>query len=535
LPSRVVILSGRVASGKSTLAKQLEELFSARVIKTKDLNVQLEANAKQERSSLQKHGEALDRKTDGAWVCDALVPLSQGLPAGAVFVVDSARIKPQIDKIRQAFGARVVHVHLEAPKEVLSERYKRKQGHDVQELQSYDAVGRDPVESKVDQLSAVADVVIDTHRCNESDVLVRVASHLGLYGREPQRLVDVLVGGQFGSEGKGHIASYLAPEYEVLVRVGGPNAGHTVFETPKPHKLHLLPSGTPRNEDAQIVIGPGAVIEVDLLLKEIARFKVEVSRLTLDPNVMIIEKADCAAEQKLKESIGSTGQGVGAATARRITERGKDSVRLAKDIKELRPFVFSAAERLEKAYTAGKKVLLEGTQGTGLSLYHGHYPFVTSRDTTVAGCLAEAGIAPSRVRKVVVVCRTYPIRVESPAYGDSGPMAQEISWEEISNRSKIPLEELQQTEKTTTTGRRRRVAEFDWTLLWKAVVLNCPSDVALTFVDYLTITNRDARRFEQLQESTIRFINEVEHVAGAPVSLISTRFDYRSIIDRRKW
>jgi adenylosuccinate synthase len=114
-------------------------------------------------------------------------------------------------------------------------------------------------------------------------------------------------------------------------------------------------------------------------------------------------------------------------------------------------------------------------------------------------------------------------------------MAQEISWAEISNRSKIPLEELQQTEKTTTTDRRRRVAEFEWSLLRKAVVLNCPSDVALTFVDYLTIKNRDARRFEQLEESTIRFINEVEHVAGAPVSLISTRFDYRSIIDRRKW
>jgi adenylosuccinate synthase len=535
LPGKVVILSGRVASGKSTLARRLAEFFSARVIKTKDLITELEASAKLERTSLQKHGEILDRRTNGAWVCNALVPLARDLSAGAIFVVDSARIKLQIDAIRQAFGARVTHVHVEAPLEVLAARYKRKQGQEVKELESYEAVARDPVESKVDELRGVADVVIDTHRSTESDVLVRVASHLGLYGREPQRLVDVLVGGQFGSEGKGHIASYLAPEYQVLVRVGGPNAGHTVFETPKPHKLHLLPSGTPRNEDAHIVIGPGAVVDVDLLLQEISRFKVDVARLSVDPKVMIIEKSDRADEQKLKESIGSTGQGVGSATARRITERGKGSVRLARDIKELQPFIRSTGDQLERAYSAGQKVLLEGTQGTGLSLYHGEYPYVTSRDTTIAGCLAEAGIAPSRVRKAIIVCRTYPIRVQDPANSTSGPMAQEISLEEISKRSGIPLNELKETERTTTTNRERRVAEFDWSLLRKSVTLNCPTDLALTFADYLTIKNRNSRRFEQLDEATIRFINEIERVASAPVSLISTRFDYRSIIDRRKW
>lgn len=530
-----MILSGRVASGKSTLAKQLEKCFSARIVKTRKLIIELEASARSERKSLQKYGDELDRRTGGSWVCKALVTLDQESASGTIFVVDSARIKPQIDKIREAFGSRVVHVHLGAPREVLSRRYRGKRGRGVEELSSYDSVEQDPVESKVDQLSAAADVVIDTHRCTKSDVLVRVAGHLGLYGREPQRLVDVLVGGQFGSEGKGHIASHIASEYDLLVRVGGPNAGHTVFATPQPHKLHLLPSGTPRNQSAHLVIGSGAVIEVGLLLKEIAQFRVGVDRLTLDPNAIVIERSDCVAERQLRRSIGSTGQGVGAATARRIMGRGTSSVRLAKDIRELRPFVASSVERLERAYTEGKRVLLEGTQGTGLSLYHGCYPFVTSRDTTVAGCLAEAGIAPSRVRKLVLVCRTYPIRVESPDDGNSGPMAQEVSWKEISRRSGISSKELRRTERTTTTGRRRRVAEFDWSLLRKAVILNCPSDVALTFVDYLTIENRQARRFEQLAESTIRFINEIERVAGAPVSLISTRFDYRSIIDRRKW
>lgn len=105
--------------------------------------------------------------------------------------------------------------------------------------------------------------------------------------------------------------------------------------------------------------------------------------------------------------------------------------------------------------------MLEGTQGTGLSLYHGPYPYVTSRDTTVAGCLADAGISPSRVRKVIMVCRTYPIRVESPSGKTSGPMSREIDWKEVSRRSGVPESELREAEVTSTTKRKRRVSEFD--------------------------------------------------------------------------
>jgi len=95
--------------------------------------------------------------------------------------------------------------------------------------------------------------------------------------------------------------------------------------------------------------------------------------------------------------------------------------------------------------------------------------------------------------------------------------------------------ELLKSERTSTTDRERRVAEFNWTLFRKAVSLNGPTDVALTFADYIHIDNRDARRFEQLNEETLRFIEELECVASAPVSLIATRFDHRSIIDRRTW
>ena len=114
-------------------------------------------------------------------------------------------------------------------------------------------------------------------------------------------------------------------------------------------------------------------------------------------------------------------------------------------------------------------------------------------------------------------------------------MSQELTWREISLRSGVALSELQSTEKTSTTHRKRRVGEFDWELLRRTASLNGPTDIALTFSDYVSVKNRDARRFEQLSEETIRFIEEIERVAGAPFSLISTRFESRSIIDRRSW
>ena len=132
--------------------------------------------------------------------------------------------------------------------------------------------------------------------------------------------------------------------------------------------------------------------------------------------------------------------------------------------------------------------------------------------------------------------RTLPIRVESPKAGSSGPfLSDELSWEVVSARSGIDLGDLTRKEKTTTTDRARRVAEFSWTLFRKACEINSPTDIALTFVDYFSIENRVARRIEQLTRETIHFIEEVERCGGVRVSLISTRFDYRSVIDRRAW
>jgi adenylosuccinate synthase len=272
---------------------------------------------------------------------------------------------------------------------------------------------------------------------------------------------------------------------------------------------------------------------VEKLLKEIADCGVDAGRLCIDGNAMVITDDDIKSEAELVKNIGSTGQGVGAATARRIMQRNKGTL-LAKQIPELKPYLENALEVLEDAYSRNEKVLLEGTQGTGLSLYHGIYPYVTSRDTTALGCLAEAGIPPNRVRKVVMVCRTYPIRVESPDKETSGPL-RDISWEEIARRSGYGAEKLRRAEKTTTTKRQRRIGEFEWALLQRAALLNGATDIALTFTDYISKENVKAKRFEQLTRETINFIQEVERVACAPVSLISTGFNSRSIIDRRSW
>jgi adenylosuccinate synthase len=527
-----VVLSGPIACGKSSLAEQLVGRFGFLLVKTHELIRTASPGVPAERASLQKAGEALDKQTKGQWVADALVRRLARESESAPVVVDSVRIKEQIAALRRAYGRSVVHVHLTAPIEDLRGRYKDRAG-SIAELPSYEDVLKDPTEAQVDSLREFADVVIDTHRNGKEDVVARAASYLRLFGRGVVPLVDVLVGGQWGSEGKGNIASYLAPEYSVLVRVGGPNAGHTVYAEPAHEVFHHLPSGSRRAPKATLVLGAGSVLRVAGLIEEIARHEIEVQRLAIDPQAMLIDDADPDLEKKsrLREAIGSTLQGVGAATSRKVLRNTEPPVRLARDEPLLAPYVRSAVDILEKAYAEGSRVLLEGTQGTGLSLHHGQYPYVTSRDTTVSGCLAEAGIPPGRVRRVLMVCRSYPIRVG----GNSGPMGIETTWEEVAARSGKPVEELVRIEKTTTTKRDRRVAEFGWREIQRGCVLNGPTDIALTFADYIDATNTDARRFEQLTAPTIRFVEELERVTGTPVSLISTRFDFRNVIDRRTW
>ncbi|WP_257461545.1 adenylosuccinate synthetase [Archangium lipolyticum] len=532
----LVVISGPIGAGKSTLAQGLERRHGAlRFSSGQLLRHQLGGDGG--RLELQAAGEALDRETGGRWVAESLMDVlkARAQPPPLV-VVDSIRIPLQLEALRQRLGSRMVHVHLTAPAEALEARFGQRSSR-TDEGVSFEQARANRTESAVHRLADTADLVIDTWRTPPDAVLVLVASHLGLFGRGMEPLVDVLVGGQYGSEGKGHIASYLAREYDFLLRVGGPNAGHCVYEEPEPYTFHLLPSGTRASPDSKVILGPGTVLSLKTLLRELSECRMDEARLFIDPQSVLIEPEDIEWETRtLRSHIGSTAQGVGAATARKVLRTAAEPrVRLAKDVEELRRYLRPTHEILDDAFAQGQRVLLEGTQGTGLSLHHGHYPHVTSRDTTTSGCLAEAGIAPARVRKTLMVCRAYPIRVQNPEEGTSGPMVNELSWEEISRRSGLGVEELKSNECTSTTHRQRRVSEFDWVLLRKAASLNAPTDVALTFVDYLSAKNRDARRFDQLTGEALRLIEGIERVTGAPVSLVSTRFHSRSILDRRVW
>jgi adenylosuccinate synthase len=205
-------------------------------------------------------------------------------------------------------------------------------------------------------------------------------------------------------------------------------------------------------------------------------------------------------------------------------------VRTAREIPEFAPYIGHAANCIDAVPVSGR-IFLEGTQGTALSVLHGSFPHVTSRDTTVGTLLAEVGVPPQAVRHVLVTFRTYPIRVG----GQSGPMGREINWETVAERSGIPAEQLLGSERGSVSHNQRRVAEFDWPQLVSSTRLNGATDVALTFADYLDVRNRAAHRFEQLTPRTQRFIEDIERTTHLPVSLISANFDGKGLIDRRRW
>jgi adenylosuccinate synthase len=551
---QVVLISGHICTGKSELAQRLNKQFGHHIVSTSNI---LKTTAKRRRKSadrlaLQAFGDELDSKTNHQWVLDEVIKEASKLPGDQPIVVDNVRTWNQLQHFRTYHSFSVVHAHLWGPRKVLEQRYKQKNnelpGKTVQTYTDADLIKN---ERDIEAFKNDADVRINTARTDSADTLVRVAARLGLYGGSDIRCVDVVVGGMYGSEGKGHIAAYLANDYDILVRVGGPNAGHTVSSASGVYTYHQLPSGA-RDTTAKLLLGPGMTIYVPALLKEIAECKVTPDRLFIDPQTMIIEDVDFASEEDLKKNIASTGRGSGAAAARRILNRKPGAIQLARDIPELKPYVGdetpyrgSIVAHLETAYRERQSILLEGTQGSALSIFHGPYPYVTSRDTNVAGCLAEAGISPARVRRILMVVRPTPIRVGNPDGGKetSGPLKHEVSFAEVAIHAGLNPEEITRLEITSTTKRPRRVGWFEWDQFRNACVLNAPTDIVLTFADYLNAGNEDARRFEQLHIDTIKFIEELERVSQAPVSLINTRFpreegqkiDLRSVIDRRTW
>lgn len=546
---QIVVISGKACSGKSELADLLKKEFGFEIVRSREMSLELDMEANQK--TLNEFEEQREELTGPRSVLIDTQRLIQTIDPSKSIVVDYLNNYEQVLQFRREHHENLIHVHLYASEKTLRKRYSDSN----KEINgtSYDEINHLKDQQTILALKNDADVRIYTERSNSKDTLVRVAARLHLFTPPEIRCVDVLIGGQYGSEGKGNIVSFLAREYDVMVRVGGPNAGHTVASIDGTYTYHHLPSGA-RNVTARLLLGPGMTIRLAGLLKEIFECEITPDRLFIDPQATIIEDEDINTEKgHLISTIASTGSGSGAAAARRILNRGKGPIRLARDVEELKAYVGTdepyrgcTVDRLEEAYRNNQSILLEGTQGSGLSIFHGTYPHVTSRDTNVAGCLAEAGISPSRIRKILMVVRPMPIRVGDPDGEEgytSGELKHETTFDEIAKESGLDPEALKTAEKTSTTKRKRRVGWFEWDQFRKACALNAPTDIVLTFADYFTADNRNARRFDQLDPKTIKFIEELERVSQAPVSLINTRFpredegtsDLRSVIDRRNW
>lgn len=336
--------------------------------------------------------------------------------------------------------------------------------------------------------------------------------------------LTVLVGGQYGSEGKGAVAAFIANDYNVHVRVGSPNAGHTFYWNHAKHVMQSIPCGW-INPNAKIVIGRGALLNMKQLMKELVHilhyYPNFLDRLIIDENAGVLDEKfhqmEGGTEGEMHRRIGSTGEGVGPARMARIA-RDPEQFRLFKDVAE--EYGLQNCMRKDTPYilacmqTAGGNILIEGTQGSALSLLHSHWPYCTSIDTNAAGIISEVGIAPSRVTDVLMVCRTYPIRVA----GNSGPMKNEISWEELGKRLGKDIT----PEKTTVTKKVRRIAEWDDELFRTACILNAPTEIALTFADYIDPYIFNAKEEDRLLASAplMNFIDK--HLPGIPIAYIGT-------------
>ncbi len=331
----------------------------------------------------------------------------------------------------------------------------------------------------------------------------------------------VLLGAQWGDEGKGKATDLLGDRVDYVVRYqGGNNAGHTVVIGDQKYALHLLPSGI-LSSNCIPVIGNGVVIDPAVLLEEIKGLNergIDTSKLVISLNAHLItpyhRTIDKVTERFLgKAKIGTTGRGIGPAYADKINRIGirvqdlfdpsilrqkleaalrdknqvlikvfnRNGINVDDVLAEylnyaeiLRPYVADTALLLNKALEAGKTVLLEGSQGTLLDVDHGTYPYVTSSNPTAGGACTGSGIGPTKIDRVIGILKAYTTRV------GSGPFPTELFDEDGEALRRIG------GEVGVTTGRNRRCGWFDAPIARYATRVNGLTDFFLTKLDVLT-------------------------------------------------
>lgn len=320
--------------------------------------------------------------------------------------------------------------------------------------------------------------------------------------------VFIVVGGFYGDEGKGKITSYLATNknFKAIVRAGvGTNAGHTVVHEGKTYKLRTIPSGF-MSEDSKLYIGAGTYIKKDILLDEISLTGVE-NRIFIDYNTGVItdEHIDREkASKHLTDKIGSTCSGSGQAGVDRVLRK----LKVAKDYQSLNDFTTDVSAELNDIINNGGSVLVEGSQATFLSVYHGSYPYTTSKDVCASAMLSDVGLGPTKVKEVVLVFKSFVTRV------GEGYLKNELTHEESKLRG--------WDEYGTVTGRPRRAAEFDYELAKKACELNGATQIAITKLDILFPSIKGKKNKSDIPKEVMNFISQIESFTKVKVKYLST-------------
>jgi adenylosuccinate synthase len=316
---------------------------------------------------------------------------------------------------------------------------------------------------------------------------------------------DIVLGCQWGDEGKGRIVDLFAQEYDVVARfAGGDNAGHSIVVGERELALRIVPSGVLRSH-VELFVGGGTVINPQTLLEELDRLAaigVDVSRVKISDRAHVVLPAhvqrDADAERaRGAGAIGTTGRGIGpayvdrvarsgirfadfaqpeaVAAAMRAAQAGDDAIaRTLAAGERLGPHVVDGVEYLQERLRAGKRVLLEGAQGALLDVGYGTYPYVTSSHTIAGGACTGLGIGPSAIGRVIGVFKAYCTRV------GAGPLPSELSDERGERLRR------QGGEFGTVTGRPRRCGWFDAIAGRYAVAINGADAAVLTKLDVLT-------------------------------------------------
>lgn len=341
--------------------------------------------------------------------------------------------------------------------------------------------------------------------------------------------VTTIVGAQFGSEGKGKVALLLA-QYQsasIVVRVGGSNSGHTAYDNNgSRHVFRHLPTAA-LLEDTLCVLGPMSYIDPTVLRQEVEHTGLSPDRLVVDPRATVIMEQHKDQEQRagLRSRIGSTASGTGAALVSTVSR--SNAVRWASHDSYLSSFVRPTRPILRAALGRGERVLIEGTQGFGLSNpLSNYYPYVTSRNTTAAAFVAEAGLSPFDVDDIVLVARSFPIRVG----GNSGPLPFETDWHTIGAKCGRPA----LLERSSVTNCIRRVGRFDPAIVQDAIEANTPTQLVLNHVDYFCSPAGDVGSPSEPWESTVCSFEEsigrtFDWIGTSPAHLASRSNPYMCI------